>query len=271
VAITLRRNSEQGKPSPDAMTLGEHLAELRRRLIMSVCSFFVAAIVVFIFFSHVLHFLQAPYCKVVPKGKCVLYVTSPLDGLALRVHLATYGGLVLAGPVILWEFWQFITPGLKKNEKRYAIPFITASIVLFCLGAVIAYLTFPHALRFLGEIGGPSLVEIYNPNSYLGLIVALMFVFGITFEFPVILVSLEAVGVVTPKRLSSWRRWAIILITIVAGTITPSSDPFSMLALALPLYFFYEVSIVIGRLLKRNRRPQPAVSSSEERSEIQSG
>jgi len=235
------------------MTLGEHLAELRTRLIISVAAFAAAAIVVFIVYSHVLHFLQAPYCRIVPKGQCVLYVTGPLDPLSLRIHLATYGGLVLAGPVILWQFWRFVTPGLKRNEKRYVIPFIAASILLFCAGAVLAYFTFPHALKFLNAIGGPTLHDIYNPNSYIGLIVALMFVFGITFEFPVVLVSLELAGVLTPKRLSSWRRWAIVLITIVAAVITPSGDPFSMLALALPLYFFYEVSIVVGKLLRRNR------------------
>jgi sec-independent protein translocase protein TatC len=261
VAITLRRNADKVKPSPDAMTLGEHLAELRHRLIICVSSFLIAAILVFIVYSHVLHFLQAPYCSVVPKGQCQLYVTSPLDPLTLRVHLSTYGGLVLAGPIILWEFWRFVTPGLKRNEKRYIVPFIASSIVLFCLGAAIAYLTFPHALRFLNAIGGPTLKDIYNPNSYLGLIVALMFVFGITFEFPVVLVSLELAGVLSPKRLSSWRRWAIVLITVVAGTITPSSDPFSMMALALPLYFFYEVSIVLGKLLKRDREPKPVTPS----------
>jgi sec-independent protein translocase protein TatC len=250
MAMTLRRKA---KLSPDAMTLGEHLAELRRRLIISVTAFAIAAIVVFIVYSHVLHFLQAPYCKIVPKGDCTLYVTGPLDPLSLRVHLASYGGLVLAGPVILWQFWRFVTPGLKRNEKRYIIPFIAASIILFCAGAVLAYYTFPHALKFLNAIGGPTLKDIYNPNSYIGLIVALMFVFGITFEFPVVLVSLELAGVLSPKRLSSWRRWAIVLITIVAAVITPSGDPFSMLALAVPLYFFYEVSIVLGKILRRDR------------------
>lgn len=248
MALTLRRKT---KPSPDAMTLGEHLTELRNRLIISISAFMVAAIVMFIVYSHILHFLQAPYCRVAPKGQCQLYVTSPLDPLSLRIHLSTYGGLVVASPVILWQFWRFVTPGLKKNEKRYAIPFIVASIVLFCGGALLAYFTFPHALRFLNTIGGPTLKDIYNPNSYLGLIVALMFVFGITFEFPVVLVSLEIAGVLTPKRLSSWRRWAIVLITIVAAVITPSGDPFSMLALAIPLYFFYEISIVLGKLLRR--------------------
>ncbi len=239
------------RPTADAMTLGEHLAELRRRVVISVFAFAVGAVVAFIVYGHILHFLQAPYCRVAGARHCQLYVTAPLDGLSLRIKLSTYGGLFLASPVILWELWRFITPGLHRNEKRYAVPFVSASIILFCFGAVLAYVSFPHALSFLGNVGGPTLHQIYDPNSYLGLIVALMTVFGLTFEFPVVLVSLELVGVLSPRKLSSWRRWAIVLIVVFAAVITPSGDPFSMLALALPMYLFYEVSIVIGRLLRR--------------------
>jgi len=241
----------RSRPDPDAMTLGEHLAELRRRLIVSVVAFAAGGTVAFIIYPHILHFLQSPYCKVAGPRRCSLYITSPLGGLALRLKLATYGGLFLASPVILWELWRFITPGLRRNEKRYAVPFILCSITLFAAGAVLAYYTFPHALRFLQSVGGSSLQEIYDPNNYVGLIVALMAVFGLTFEFPVILVSLELVGVLKPARLASWRRWAFVLIIVFAAVITPSGDPFSMLALALPLYFFYEASIVIGKILRR--------------------
>jgi sec-independent protein translocase protein TatC len=231
------------------MTLAEHLAELRRRLIVSVLAFSAAGVVAFVLYPHLLHFLQSPYCRVTTH--CQLYVTGPLDGLSLRVKLAAYGGLFLASPVLLWQLWRFVTPGLHANEKRYAVPFVACSLVLFAGGVVLAYYTFPHALSFLAHVGGPTLQQIYDPNRYLGLIVALMAVFGITFEFPVILVSLELVGVLTPARLSSWRRWAIVLIVVVAAVITPSGDPFSMLALAVPLYLFYELSILLGRLLRR--------------------
>ena len=231
------------------MTLAEHLAELRRRLIVAVVAFCAAGTVAFVVYPHLLHFLQSPYCHVT--AHCQLYVTGPLDGLSLRVKLAAYGGLFLASPVILWELWRFITPGLHTNEKRYAIPFVACSVVLFSSGVVLAYYTFPHALSFLAHVGGPTLQQIYDPNRYLGLIVALMAVFGITFEFPVVLVSLELAGVLTPARLASWRRWAIVLIVVVAAVITPSGDPFSMLALAVPLYGFYELSILIGKLLRR--------------------
>jgi sec-independent protein translocase protein TatC len=219
-------------------------------VLVCAAAFLVMAVVAFVVYPQILSFLKHPYCQVAPKH-CSFYITGPLDGLALRVKIAAYGGLFLASPVLLWEFWRFITPGLHPKEKRYAIPFVVASISLFALGCVVAFLTFPHALKWLDSIGGPSLNEIYDPTKYLSLIVLLMVVFGITFEFPVLLVSLEVAGVVTPQKLSSWRRWAIVGIVVVAGVITPSSDPFSMLALAIPLYIFYEMSIVSGKLIRR--------------------
>ncbi len=237
------------------MTLVEHIGELRRRLIVSVTALMITATLAFVIYPHILNFLKEPYCNVVGPKHCLLYVTGPLEGLALRIKIATYGGLFLASPVILWELWRFITPGLRRNEKRYALPFIAASMILFATGAVLAYYTFPHALQFLGKVGGPSLHQIYSPSNYLGLIVALMVVFGLTFEFPVVLVSLELAGVLQPAKLASWRRWAIVLLVAFAAVITPSGDPFSMMALAIPLYGFYELSIVIGKLLLRGRTP----------------
>jgi len=248
VAISLKRKSD--KPAPDAMTLTEHLSELRRRVLVSVAAFVVMATVAFLAYNWILGVLKHPYCEVAPTH-CGFYVTGPLDGLALRVKIAAYGGLFLASPIWLWELWRFITPGLNPKEKKYAIPFIVATISLFTLGAAVAFLIFPHALGWLDSIGGPSLTQILDPNKYLSLIILLMVAFGITFEFPVLLVSLELAGLLTPQQLSSWRRWAIIGIVVLAGVITPSSDPFSMLAMAVPLYIFYELSIVVGRIVRR--------------------
>jgi sec-independent protein translocase protein TatC len=251
MAVTLKRRSEpKPKPQPDSMTLTEHLGELRRRVVICSVTFLVMGVAAFLLYNPILSFLREPYCNVYPHH-CGFYITGPLDGLALRVKIAAYGGLFLSSPVLLWEFWRFVTPGLKSNEKKYAIPFIVASISLFALGCLVAYVTFPHALQWLGSIGGPDLTQILDPTKYLGLIVALMTVFGLTFEFPAILVSLELAGVLTPKKLSSWRRWAIVVIVVVAGVVTPSSDPFSMMALAIPLYLFYEISIIIGKILQR--------------------
>jgi sec-independent protein translocase protein TatC len=249
VAIPLVGNRKE-RPSPDAMTLVEHLGELRRRVMIMTLAFLAAAVLAFVGYPHILHLLQDPYCRV-NHGNCSLYVTGPLDGLTLRIKIAAFGGLVLASPVILWQLWRFITPGLRPTEKRYAVPFVVASIVLFLAGCAMAYWTFPHALSFLQAVGGPELKQIYNPNQYLSLITWMMLLFGITFEFPVLLVSLELAGVVTPKRLLGWWRYAIITITAVSAVFTPSSDPFSMLAMAVPLTVFYFLSIAIGRLFGR--------------------
>lgn len=238
------------RPTPDAMTLAEHLGELRRRLIVATVAFVVAATLAAVFYNWMLGVLQHPYCHVRPHN-CNFFVTGPLDPLSLRVEMAAFGGLVLASPVILWQVWRFITPGLRPQEKHYVVPFVLASVVLFLGGCATAYVVFPHALHFLIAVGGPHLYEILSPNSYLNLILIMMVLFGAAFEFPVILVGLELVRVVTPAQLLRWWRWAVIGITAAAAIFTPSSDPFSMLALAVPLVAFYFLSIGIGKLLGR--------------------
>lgn len=230
------------------MTIIQHLAELRRRLAVAVVAVILGAVISYFFYNQILDFFLNPYCSINGGSRCTLYVTGPLEGFALRLKVSIYGGMVLALPVILWELWRFITPGLRKNEKKYAIPFVIFSLLLFAFGAFVAYLTFPHALRFLSSAAGPHLQQIYSPSSYLNLIFLLMVAFGIAFEFPVLLVSLEFAGVVTPKRLSSFRRWAIVIIFAADAVFIPSSDPFSLFAMAIPMVLFYEIAILIGRI-----------------------
>jgi sec-independent protein translocase protein TatC len=244
------KRSSKTKASPDSMTLLEHLTEMRSRLFIIVIAICIGSVAAFFGYTQILHFLREPYCRA-NHGHCELYVTSPLDGLSLRLKVSLFGGFALASPVILYELWCFITPGLKKQEKRYAIPFVIASVTLFLLGASIAYISFEHALSFLAQIGGNELQQIYNPNQYLSLILLLMFLFGAAFEFPVILVALQLARVISSSQLLSWWRWAVILITVVAAVFTPSGDPLSMLALAVPLIFFYFLSILIGKLARR--------------------
>lgn len=248
MATLTRRRAE--RPDPDQMTLVEHLAELRRRLIVSIVFFALAVIVAYVLYGHILGLLTHPYCVLQPHH-CNLIVLAPLDGFGIRLDIAGYGGLLLASPILMWQLWRFITPGLKASEKRYAIPFVAASVGLFVLGAFVAWLTFPHALGFLKAVGGSQLTTYYTAQKYLSLILLLMAIFGATFEFPVLLVALELAGVLSPQKLARFRRWAIVIIVCVAAIVTPSSDPFSMLALAIPMIVFYELSIVIGRVAKR--------------------
>ena len=232
------------------MTIWEHLSELRRRLLVSVAAFVAAGCVAAVFYNRELTFLQHPYCAINPHD-CGFYLTNPLGPLTLRIKLAAFSGLILASPVLLWELWRFITPGLKRTEKRYAVPFVLASITLFLAGCAIVYVILPHTLGWLIHIGGPHLHELLNPQSYLTLILLLMLLFGLTFEFPVVLVALQLARVVTPAALLRGWRWAVIGITVAAAVFTPSSDPFSMCALAVPLIVFYFGSIGIGKLLTR--------------------
>jgi sec-independent protein translocase protein TatC len=252
------------KPSANDMNLRQHLGELRHRLMICLVAVAVTTVVAVIVYEPILHFLIRPLCNVDASragstgsliarsgSTCNLYVTSPLDGLGLRVKIAVFGGLVMASPIILFQFWRFISPGLESKERKYAVPFVATSFSLFILGAATAYTTLPHALAFLKAVGGPNLQAIYDPIPYLSLIVLMMTLFGLTFQFPVILVSLELARIVTPAGLLRSWRWAIIIITVVSAVATPSSDPFSMLALALPLVLFYFISIGIGKLFGR--------------------
>jgi sec-independent protein translocase protein TatC len=254
--LTGRVRSPSLRPTPDEMTVWEHLTELRRRLVVAVAAYVVAACIAAAFYGRELSLLQHPYCQISPHH-CGLYVTGPLDPLTLRVKLAAFGGLLLASPVLLWELWRFITPGLRSHEKRYGMVFSISAALFFALGCLTAYLTFPHALGWLIGVGGSSLHELFNPNGYLTLILLLMLSFGVMFEFPVVLVALQLVGLVSPTTLLRSWRWAVLGITICSGVLTPSSDPFSMLALAVPLVAFYFAAIGIGKVFAP-RRARPA-------------
>jgi sec-independent protein translocase protein TatC len=232
------------------MTLAQHFAEARRRFLICFALTMVLGVVSFVIYPSLLKIMQHPYCQVDPKH-CSFLVTNPLDGLTLRVKIALFGGLLFGAPLWLWHIWRFVTPGLKASERRYALPFILGSLVFFFGGVVVAYLVFKRTIQFLVTIGGSSLTSYYNPNQYLTLFVLMMLLFGLTFEFPVVLIGLELARVVSPRQLLRAWRYSTIAIVIFSGVITPSSDPFSMFALMVPLEAFYFLAIGAGKLLKR--------------------
>ncbi len=244
--------------NPDSMTLREHLVELRWRLMVCAVWYATMAVVSYFLYPQVLRILEEPYCAIIghTSSSCGLYVQGPLDGFTIRLNTSAYLAFLLALPVICYELWRFITPGLKSHERRVAIIFSLSAFCLFIFGAYVAWLTFPHALNFLNNASGPGIKDLYTPQKYISLIIALMVIFGVTFEFPIFLVALELAKVVSPQKLSKWRRPAIVLIVLTAAVVTPSSDPFSMFAMAVPLLVFYEISIVIGRVVSRTQRAQ---------------
>ncbi|MDQ6853999.1 MAG: twin-arginine translocase subunit TatC [Actinomycetota bacterium] len=233
------------------MTVVEHLTELRTRLIISMIAITLGAIVCFIFSASIIKFFVQYYKDATHGQKTSLIFLGPLDAFITRIKVATYGGIVLALPVWLWELWRFITPGLNPKEKRYAVPFILTSIVLFAFGGLVALLTLPQALEFLLTIGGNQLQPQLTADKYLSLVSLMIVAFGVAFEFPVVLVFLLLARVISTRQLRRWRRPAILVIVIFAAVITPSQDPYSLFAMAIPMYIFYEASIIIGRVLKR--------------------
>ncbi len=251
-------------PDDARMSLIEHLAELRDRLIKVAVAVVIGMLIAFVLYNQIFEFLLGPYEDIANNrpeatlGDGRLLLSDPLQGFAIRMKLALYGGIAIAMPVILWQIWRFVTPGLYDHEKKYAVPFMVSALSLFVLGAGLAYYTLPRALDFLIDIGGEdNFVTAFQPDKYFTLILYMMLAFGIGFEFPILLIFLQMAGIITPRQLSGARRYAIVGICVLVAVITPSGDPISMLMLSVPMILFYEVSILIGRVIER-RRSVPA-------------
>jgi sec-independent protein translocase protein TatC len=242
----------------ETMTLTEHLGELRSRIIRSLLAVGVGVIGVLAFYDPVLAFLRQPYdnlCERRPDlvSNCDLYSLGPLDGFSARMRIALYGGLILALPVLLWQIWRFIVPALHDRERRYAIPFIASSVVLFLAGGALAYLTLDKGLEFLVGWSGSDVEQAFQITKYVSLVALMIAAFGVGFEFPVLLVFLQLAGVVRPRQLIEGWRVAIVVIVGLAAVITPSGDPVTLVALSVPLVVLYFVAIGLGHLLVRRR------------------
>src|SRR5918996_3794786 len=192
---------------PNEMTLMEHLEELRTRLIIVAAAIGVASIVGFVFFDPIFSLLRGPYCEALeaipPENRllkgCALAFTSPVDPFLTRLKVGFFAGFLLALPVILWQLWRFITPGLTPRERRLSIPFVLSSVVLFAAGTAFAFLIIPRGLSFLLSFGGEGLAVLLTIDRYLSFLIVLVLVFGVSFEFPLILVFLAGARVVTSE------------------------------------------------------------------------
>jgi sec-independent protein translocase protein TatC len=241
------------------MSVIEHLEELRTRLIVVVIAVAVGTIAGWAVYSWVFRFLTHPYRHVLtqlPKsvrppthGKLVF--TGVVEPFLIRFKIAVFTGLAIALPVVLYQLWRFITPGLTRRERRMALPFVFCSLLLFALGGWFAFLTMTKGLRFLLGFAGNSIVPFLTVDRYINFVLFLVLAFGLSFEFPLVLIMLEWVGVLSTRKLRDWRRWAWLGITIFAAVITPSQDPYTQLAMMVPMIIFYELAIVVGRAMKR--------------------
>jgi sec-independent protein translocase protein TatC len=251
-----RASPEQG------MTLVEHLSELRHRLIICVVAVGLGMLAGFILYPQIFDVLIQPYKDIAGSHPTIgggrLLQTDPLEGFSIRMRTSVYAGVGFAMPVLLWQIWRFVSPGLYANEKRYAVPFVVSALVLFVLGATLAYFTLPRAFDFLIDIGGEGFVTGYTAGKYFRLITYMMLAFGIGFEFPIVLIFFQMAGIVETNTLRRARRFAIVGICILVAVITPSGDPISMLMLSVPMVLFYEIAILIGAFIaKRQARRDP--------------
>lgn len=245
------------------MTLVEHLEELRSRIFKSALAIAVSFCIGLLFRDRLFDLLIGPYCDLPPQlrgasgvfdtDRCALIVTNPLGAFFVTLKASAVLAIVLAAPPVCYQLWRFITPGLHANERRYALPFVLLTFLLFAGGAVFAYLIIPRGLQFLVGFAGRSVVPLLDADQYITFILKTMLGFGLSFLAPLVVAMLTLAGMVTADNLRRFRRHAIFTAFVLAAVITPTQDPFTMLVMAVPLVFFFECNVVFARLLERRR------------------
>jgi sec-independent protein translocase protein TatC len=271
MAVTEDGLSTDGSPdlgltrrsNPDArMPLMDHLRELRNRVVKVALAVTAGSVIGWFVYPPVWNFVKAPYCKIPqPRGfgtlvlhqGCQLYVTGLWDPLFLRLQISIATGILLSSPIWLYQLWAFIAPGLYKRERRWAYYFVGAAIPLFAIGGTIAYFAMTKGLRFLLHMVPADTTALITINTYLSYAGAMLLIFGLAFELPLVFVLLNMAGVLTHERFRKWRRMIIFLVFAFAAIFTPSPDPISMLLLAVPCVVLVEASEIFAWANDRRR------------------
>ncbi len=243
------------------MTLMEHLYELRNRLFVALCAVGLGGILGFVWWGTSAFGLPTlgdlitrPYCalpttlRLAPNaGKCQLLQTAPFEVFTLRMQVGLAVGAVLTAPIWVYQIWAFITPGLYAKERKFAVTFVGAASVLFAGGAVLAYYVVPTGLSFLANLGGGEFITALTGGAYIGFLLTMLAVFGLTFELPLLVVMLNRVGMLPYAKLKRWQRGILFGLFVLAAVATPGNDPISMLALAGALVVLFEASVLVAR------------------------
>ncbi|QFT32279.1 twin-arginine translocase subunit TatC [Roseibium porphyridii] len=248
----------------------EHLIELRQRLMWSIAAILVMFVVCFYFATDIYNILTIPYIRAAGEGHPVeMIFTAPQEWFFTQLKLALFGALFLAFPVVASQIYMFVAPGLYKNERGAFLPFLIATPILFLIGACLVYfLIMPMAMGFflsqeqLAREGQVAIQHLAKVSEYLGLIMILIFAFGLVFQLPVVLTLLGRAGLVSSASLKTKRKYAIVGAFAAAAILTPP-DPISQIGLALPTLLLYEVSILSVRLVEKQRAQREAEREAE--------
>jgi sec-independent protein translocase protein TatC len=250
------------------MSLIGHLRELRKRVAIALLFVLIGTAVAFWWYEHGLgEFIRAPYCGLDTdlralgtgsNGDCELLVTDVFGGALIRLKISFIVGIVVSAPCWLYQLWAFITPGLKRTEKRYGVAFVAVSSSLFALGAALAYISLSKGLQLLLGLAGDGVAIALTAQDYIGFVISLLLAFGVSFELPLIALVLNLIGVLSYAALAKSRRWLYFLTIVFAAFITPTQDPFTMLLMAAPMCILFELAIQIARVIDKRRAKRHA-------------
>ncbi len=240
------------------MSFLDHLDELRRRIIIALIAVCVGCLVAFTFVTQIYDFIMRPLHAMLPPGSKLVW-TEPTEAFMLYLKMALLAGIILAAPVILWQVWLFISPGLYAREKKIAVPFIVLGSVGFILGAACShYILFPVTWRFLASFSNESTMFMPKIDSIFSLYAKMMLGMGLIFQMPTLVSFLARLGLVSARFLARQFKYAVLVIFIIAAVITPTGDPMTQTIFAAPMIFLYVVSILIAWLFGKKRKPEEA-------------
>ena len=257
-------------PPDGTMTLFEHLRELRYRLIVSALAIIVGMVVAWFFRYDLMDILQRPYFQAIdalkaknPDATTLLVNINLTSPLTLALKVSALAGLLITAPFWLYQLWAFIVPGLLAKEKKWALIFIGAATPMFVGGVLVGYIVLPKAITVLLSFTQSGVSNLQDINAYLSFLLRLMLVFGIAFLIPLVVLMLNIVGVIKAKQLAKYRSLVIFGTFVFGAVATPSTDPFSMLALALPMTVLFLAAEVIAHILDRRKERAVALAGDD--------
>ena len=281
--MLLRHHKKDEPPQDGTMSLMEHLYELRKRLGWAALGLLLGSIVGYVWYANGIpalhiptlgHILTGPYCKVPAEnridsanGACRLVATDVFSPLQIRLKAAIMVGAVISSPVWLYQLWSFITPALYDKERRFAVTFVSFAATLFLFGALLAYFVISEGLTVLLGLGGGTTVSALDPGKYFSFLIAMLIIFGVSFELPLILIMLNRIGMIKGKKLAKARRYSIFGIVVFSALVVPGNDPITMSALALSLTILYELAVQVSKVHDKRKDARETAEGIEDLSD----